>query len=327
MDARDEKIRFEILSSLYRQFEEDPLHARLSNEDIAEENDQIESDEIDYIIDRIDGEYVDAQSYAGGLIDVEITSRGIEHLSSQGVQTLLDTSLRYDILQAVYKVDREHKGNFLRVSEFTEQAGAAESEVLANLKYLKQKRLVSLMSGWNGIEITNKGRNKYESYRDDGVEIPSSSTSQSTRQAEIGRGDEEQAENLFRDIVELASSEVRILDRYAKLGIFTWVNTYIPSGVSVKVLTSGQVTGGDYADEIASELDDSMTVEIRELPNHNWDFHDRYVFRDEDMGWSWGHSFHDSGDRQHTPTELKPVNRRRIIQKFDDAWEQATSVM
>lgn len=327
MNTQDEKIRFEILTSLYRKFEQDPLHSELSNDDLSDEHNNFEKDDINYVIDRIDGEHADVQSYMGGLRDVEITARGIEHLSKQGVETILDNSLRYELLRNAYEADREGRGAFVDIPEFIDDIGATEKETLCNVEYLKQKRLIELFNGYNGIQITDRGREKFESYRDDGVDIPSNSISQSTKQAEIGRGDSQKAENLFRDIVELTSEEVRILDRYAKTGLFEWINAYVPTDVSVKVLTSGRVTGGTYADDISDELNESIDVEVRKLPNSDWDFHDRYIFRDEDMGWSWGHSFHDSGDRQHTASELKPVNRERISKKFDETWERADRVV
>jgi hypothetical protein len=184
-----------------------------------------------------------------------------------------------------------------------------------------------LFDGFRSVEITNQGRERYEKYRDDGVEIPSTSLSESTRQAEIGKGDSQEAENLFRDIVELAQSEVIVLDRYAKKGLFQWLDKHVPAGVQIRVLTSGRVTGGSYTQDIQQPLTNPSDVEVRELPNSDWDFHDRYIFRDGDMGWSWGHSFHDSGDRQHTANELKPVNRDNILSKFQSSWNRANKVI
>jgi hypothetical protein len=70
------------------------------------------------------------------------------------------------------------------------------------------------------------------------------------------------------------------------------------------------------------------TIYARHLPStkSDWAFHDRYVIRDQEYGWTWGSSFHDSGEKQHTPTELRPINLNRILADFNAAWPRAAVV-
>ena len=326
MDSRDENIRLGILKEVYEEFHNNPPRVLVSNHEIAETLD-VELDDINYILDRIDGESIDVQSYLGGRKDAEITAKGIEFLSSQGHNTLLDSKTRYNILQILYKTDREQRHSLVNIDKLKDETDAEEAELLRNIEYLKQMNCVELHGGYSTIQITNHGRERHEKYRDDGIGIPSTASSESTMQAEIGKGETQKAENLFRDIVELAETEIVILDRYAKQGLFNWIDKHVPAGVQIRVLTSGRVTGGSYTKDIKQPLSTPSDVEVRELPNSDWDFHDRYIFRDDEMGWSWGHSFHDSGDRQHTANELKPINRDTILQKFESAWKQASQVI
>lgn len=329
MDAKDEKIRLEILELLHEAFKNNPGNPHISNDELSESLVGTDEKDINYILDRIDGDYAEIQTYLGGGKRAEITARGVEYLSKQGHPTFLDTETRYALLELLYTSDRENRRVGLSINQLVEQMGVDHSTILRNVRYLKQKNILDLRGGFGGnstVQLTNHGRERWEAYRDDGVEIPSTTLSESTRQAEIGRGDRSKAEHLFRDIVELSQEEVVVLDRYAKKELFEWLEGYVPRGVQVRVLTSSVVTGGSYTEEVYEVLSNSDTVEVRELSNSDWDFHDRYVFRDDDMGWSWGHSFHDSGDRQHTANELKPINRDKILEKFENAWEQAESV-
>lgn len=326
MKSRDENIRLGILREVYDEFHDNPPRVRVSNDELSEKLD-VDADDIDYILGRMDGEYADVQSYLGGKKVAEITSTGIEFLSKQGHTTLLDSEIRYRILQVLYEIDRERRHALVDIETLKDETGADEEELLRNIEYLKQKNCVELHGGYSTIQITNHGRERHEKYRDDGIGIPSTASSESTLQAEIGRGETQKAENLFRDIVELAHSEIVILDRYAKQGLFDWIDKHIPKGVQVRVLTSGRVTDSSYPQDIKQSLSNPSDVEVRELPNRDWDFHDRYIFRDDQIGWSWGHSFHDSGDRQHTANELKPINRDTILEKFENAWNRANKVI
>lgn len=327
MNSRDEKIRLEILKALYDAFEDEPHSYSITNRELADEIQGINEDEVEYMLDRVDGEYADVNSYGGGLRDVEIAYRGIEYLAEVGYPTLLDSKTRYDLLQVLYEEDRETRNSSVNVDELADELGVDQGEIIKNVRYLRQRNCIDLVNGFRAVRITNYGREQFERYRDDGVEIPSTTLSSETRQAEIGKGATKEAENLFRDIVELAQSEVVILDRYAKEGVFEWIDKHVPRGVQVRVLTSGRVTGGSYARDIQEPLSNPTDVKVKELPNNDWDFHDRYVFRDDDMGWSWGHSFHDSGHRQHTANELKPINRDTIIGEFEAAWSKASKVI
>ncbi|QHS17216.1 hypothetical protein GWK26_08715 [haloarchaeon 3A1-DGR] len=326
MDPKDEKIKFEVVKIAYDSFRNNPPRSRVSNEEISNEL-EVDISEIDYILDRIDGDEIDKQAYLGGKQDVEITASGIEFLADKGVDTLLNTDTRYHILENLYQEDYGSRMGAVSANDLLEELDLDEDELLANVEYLKQKNLLELFNGYDGYEITNFGRERYEGYQESGIEIPSSRRAQSRRQAEIGRGDHQEAENLFRDVVELAQDEVRILDRYAREPLYDWVDAHIHDQVDTKVLTSDSVTNGSYASNIKNKLTKPSNVEVREISNQDWDFHDRYLIRDEDMGWAWGHSFHDSAERQHTATELEPVNLETVSAKFNAAWKTASKVI
>lgn len=326
MDAKDGKIRLEVLKVLYEAFESDPTNYTVRGETIKESIDGVDSNDIDYILDRMDGEFADVDKYPS-LRDVEILAKGIEFLDEQGFETILGTDSRYEILEAIYLEDRNKNLIAVGMDAIKEETGLDEDEIIKNLRYLKHKRCIKFYSGPASVKITESGRERWEKYRDEGVGIPSSSRARSTRQEEIGDGEREKAERLFRSIVELAQNEVVILDNYARKPLFVWLESHVPDGVNIRVATTGAVTGGSYVSEVRESLSNVEDIEIREMADFDEIFHDRYVFRDNDMGWEWGQSFHGSGKGQHTPSELTPKNRDILLQKFEDTWVDAEEVL
>lgn len=158
------------------------------------------------------------------------------------------------------------------------------------------------------------------------MEISRTGTHRSLRQASIGPDEPQKAENLFRDVVELAQEEVIIIDRYARDGLYDLLQ-HVPEGVDIKVVTSDGVTGGGYQQRVNQFAQQHADIEVRSLPDSDWDFHDRYVIRDWEDGWAWGHSFHDAGDTQHTASELRPINCESIVAQFTNAWQNGSVIV
>ena len=330
MDVADEKIRTEVLKQLYQVFEDRPRNG-VSNEIIDESLPEISLNDINYMLRRLEDEHAEVQHYMSGKMDAQITDEGVEHLSQVGVSTFLDDGTRYDVLSLLYEADREGGGRgYVQYGDLVEKLGIDKAVLNRNLWYLEEKRLIESRGGTRGqylrsAEITDHGRSKYEAYRDSGAEIPATSGSSFGRQASIDSGEQQQAENLFRDIVELARDEVLILDRFAREGLYELLE-HVPNGVEIRVLTSGRVNGSDYTQTVREFQDDHPEIEVRKVDDSSWEFHDRYIFRDENVAWAWGHSFHDAGDTQHTASELAPINRDRTLSKFEETWEQGDQV-
>lgn len=201
-----------------------------------------------------------------------------------------------------------------------------ENTVDGNIWYLKEKYLVETRGGGGGLYyhetgITERGAERYEEYVHDGVEIPRTSARQVFRQTTLGPDEPEKAENLFRDFVELAREEIIIIDRFAREGLYDLLH-HVPRGVQINVITTNRAMGEGYEERVSNFKENHSGIEVRFLQDSDWDFHDRYVLRDRQDGWEWGSSFHDAGETQHTPTELRPVHRETIIKHFENAWQE-----
>jgi len=332
MQEKDEKIRREVLKWLYNGFEDNPS-AKWDGTALPDDLDQFDETDIEYVVNRMDGELVDTEaSTSSPMHTIDLHPQGIEELHQQGFDTLLDDDARYEILAVLYQASREDpRRPFVSRDELVDAVGFGEEKVDQNIWYLKEKRLVERQGGLGGglfrrVKITEHGSEKYESYQEDGIEIPSSLGVTSIRQASIGPGESGKAENLFRDFVELADDEVIVIDRYARKPLYDLLG-HVPSGVNIQVVTSERVVNNDYEQRVQKFESNHSEVEVRYLDDSNWDFHDRYVIRDREDGWAWGHSFHDAGDTQHTASELKPVNRDRIIREFQKAWQQGQVIV
>jgi hypothetical protein len=332
MKQKDEKIRREILKWLYEGFEEHP-GATFDGTELPEDLDQFDNTDIEYVIGRMEDEFVETSATSKSpFYHVELLPKGIEKLHQDGFETILDSDSRYEILEVLYQRSREDpRRPFVKRDSLIEIVSSSEEEVDRNIWYLKEKRLVESRPGMSGnlfrrAKITEYGSEKYESFSEDGIEIPSSLGVTSIRQASIGPGESDKAENLFRDFVELAENEVIVIDRYARKPLYDLLS-HVPSGVDVQVVTSDRVVNNDYQQRVQQFEDSHSDVKVRYLDDKDWDFHDRYIIRDRIDGWAWGHSFHDAGDTQHTASELKPVNRDRIISEFQKAWNQGQVIV
>lgn len=331
MGQQDEKVAREILKVLYDQFE-DVQYRGVTGDELYDVLDEYDQDRVAYVAERIDGEYVEVRGALGQRIStVQITAGGIEKLHEDGYETILDGDVRYEILEELYQLDRENAGLvFAERDELIDEIGD-EEVVDQNIWYLKEKRLVETHGGggglfYHGAHITDRGADRFEAYRHDGVEIPRTGTHRSLRQASIGPNESRKAENLFRDVVELAQEEVIIIDRYAREGLYDLLQ-HVSDGVDIKVMTTDRVTGGGYQQRVNQFVQQHADIEVRSLPDNDWDFHDRYVIRDREDGWAWGHSFHDAGDTQHTASELRPINRESIVAQFTSAWQNGSVIV
>lgn len=332
MKEEDKKIRREVLKWLYNGFEENPS-AKWDGTALPDDLDQFDETDIEYVVGRMDGELIDTEATTSSpMHTIDLRPQGIEELHRQGFDTVLDNDARYEILTVLYQASRdEPRRPFVSREDLMDSVGFETEKVDQNIWYLKEKRLVERQGGlggglFNRVKITEYGSEKYEAYQEDGIEIPSSLGVTSIRQASIGPGESGKAENLFRDFVELADDEVIVIDRYARKPLYDLLG-HVPSGVDIQVVTSEHVVNNDYEQRFRKFENNHPDVEVRYLDNSDWDFHDRYVIRDREDGWAWGHSFHDAGDTQHTASELKPVNRDRIIRGFQKAWKKGQVIV
>jgi DNA-binding MarR family transcriptional regulator len=332
MKEKDEKIRREVLKWLYNGFEENPS-AKWNGTALPDDLDQFDETDIEYVVSRMDGELVDTEATTSSpMHTIDLRPQGIEELHQEGFDTLLDDDVRYEILAVLYQASRdEPRKPFVSREDLMDEVGVDEKKVDQNIWYLKEKRLVERQGGLGGglfsrVKITEYGSEKYEAYQEDGIEIPSSLGLTSIRQASIGPGESGKAKNLLRDFVELADDEVIVIDRYARKPLYDLLG-HVPSGVDVQVVTIERVVNNVYEQRVRKFQNNHSDVEVRYLDDSDWDFHDRYVIRDREDGWAWGHSFHDAGDTQHTASELKPVNRDRIIREFQKAWQKGQVIV
>lgn len=327
MPGQDKKIRWDILKWLYDQFEESP-RGRWSGEDFLDDlKQEFDEDDVVYNVERMDGELLEKDSTMGSRIyGIHILPEGIERLHSEGYNTILDSENRYDILEILYQADRGNPGfAYLSKEEIADELDIDRNTVDQNIWYLKEKRLVDERSGSRDVGITDSGRSRYEQYLEDGTGIPRTESRSSLRQASIGPQESGKAENLFRDFVELSKEEVIIVDRFAREGLYDLLE-HVPSGVEIKVITTDRVMSQGYQQRVNQYRQQHSSVEVRYLSDDNWNFHDRYIIRDREDAWAWGHSFHDAGDTQHTASELKPINREQIIDQFESAWKNGSVI-
>ena len=332
MTDKDEKIRREILKWLYDRFEEDP-NGHWTDEGFFEGLSSFDKEDVVYNVERMDGEFVEKEGALGKRIAwIQITPGGIEELHEQVYDTILNADTRYAILEVLYDTDRQNPGlAYLGRDDLLDAVDVSEDEIDQNVWYLKEKRIVETSGAGGGlfyhrVKITKRGSERHEQYEQDGVEIPRAGGRSALLQASIGPNEAGKAENLFRDFVELAQDEVIIIDRFAREGLYDLLQ-HIPSGVEINVVTTDRVTGQGYQQRVKQFAQQHSDIQVRYLSDSNWEFHDRYVIRDREDAWAWGHSFHDAGDTQHTASELKPINRESIINQFNTAWQRANVLL
>lgn len=324
MSISNQVVHREILSYIYEKLKDDFRHS-VDLREMVEEFDDLDMEELRYHIERLQDKR-QVENKAQNL--VQITVEGVEKLDREGYETLLDTDLRYEILRRAYEEDRGNAFAYIDGNELFEELDASPVEISRNLWYLSQKGFIDRSGTSNDFQLEGEGRNRYEQYHDEGIPIPRTHPLQRYTQHTIEQGDREKAENVFREIVEVAREEVIVVDTYAKGRLYDLMERHIPSIVDVKILMSDMEKDEEnielYRDYAAGKEGD---VELRYLDyREDYPFHSREVIRDREAGWVWDHTFADAGDRHHTISQLRPVNLENDLEAFDEAWEGAETV-
>lgn len=325
MSATDQQLHREILTRIYEEHDGSFRGVMVDYRSLAEEFQDLDTDEFRYHVDRLKDDYFLEQPAQN---HVRITPDGVEKLAHEGYETFLESDLRYEILRVSYERDRGTSGAYIDQNDLTEELNVAGEELQPHLWYLSEKNLIDLSGTRAMVQLTGTGRNRYEEYRDEGMPIPRTDPIQQFTQHTIAQGDEEKAENVFRDIVEVARDEVIVIDAYAKGRLYDMMEEHIPSVVDLKILMSDREVEDENIEayhDLAEEREGD--VELRYLDY--WDeypFHSREVIRDREAGWIWDHTFADAGNRHHTISQLRPVNLENDIDVFDEVWQEAETI-
>lgn len=329
----DDKLQREILQEVYEKHK-DAIRRQANFHEVNESLDHIERDDLMYHLTRMqDNGLVELD---GSLSSVRInflgvTADGVELLDRDGYETILQDDLRYVILEALYEVDRENAGRrgvFVSCEDLAEELGVDRQDFKVNIWYLKKKGLINEQGRAGHLQITSQGRNRYDEYQNEGIPIPRTKPLSQWTQHVIGKGDTEKAMNIFRDIVELARKEIIVVDPFAQGKLYDEMLTVVPSVVSIKILCTDQEIDDENKEKF-SALSEGRTSEaqLRYLNYRGeWPFHDRLLLRDQEDGWVWGHTFAHSGTKHHTINQMRPVNVETDLEKFEDAWSEATVV-
>lgn len=324
MSISDQQLHREILGCIYDALNPDfRRHANVP--DMVDEFDELNLDELRYHINRLAENRLVERSAQH---HVQLTPSGVEKLAQDGYETLLDFDLRYEILRVAYELDRGTPNAYINITEVREGLDVSEEAMDPQLWYLSQKGLIDLTGTSRDFQLTADGRNRYEEYRDEGIPIPRTQPLQRFTQHTIEQGDRDKAENVFRDIVEIARDEVIVIDAYAKGRLYDMLEEHVPTAVDVNILMTDreiEEENIELYEEYAEGKDGD--VELRYLDYRDeYPFHTREVIRDREAGWIWDHTFADAGNRHHTISQLRPVNLENDLKAFDQAWEEAESV-
>lgn len=324
MSISDQQLHREILGCIYDALNPDfRRHANVP--DMVDEFDELNLDELRYHINRLAENRLVERSAQH---HVQLTPSGVEKLAQDGYETLLDFDLRYEILRVAYELDRGTPNAYINITEVREGLDVSEEAMNPQLWYLSQKGLIDLTGTSRDFQLTADGRNRYEEYRDEGIPIPRTQPLQRFTQHTIEQGDRDKAENVFRDIVEIARDEVIVIDAYAKGRLYDMLEEHVPTAVDVNILMTDreiEEENIELYEEYAEGKDGD--VELRYLDYRDeYPFHTREVIRDREAGWIWDHTFADAGNRHHTISQLRPVNLENDLKAFDQAWEEAESV-
>lgn len=324
MSISDQQLHREILGCIYDALNPDfRRHANVP--DMVDEFDELNLDELRYHINRLAENRLVERSAQH---HVQLTPSGVEKLAQDGYETLLDFDLRYEILRVAYELDRGTPNAYINITEVREGLDVSEEAMNPQLWYLSQKGLIDLTGTSRDFQLTADGRNRYEEYRDEGIPIPRTQPLQRFTQHTIEQGDRDKAENVFRDIVEIARDDVIVIDAYAKGRLYDMLEEHVPTAVDVNILMTDreiEEENIELYEEYAEGKDGD--VELRYLDYRDeYPFHTREVIRDREAGWIWDHTFADAGNRHHTISQLRPVNLENDLKAFDQAWEEAESV-
>ena len=323
MGAADQKLHRELLIQLYEEVSPH-FRRRINTSPLVQEFDMLDRDELRYHINRLEEHrFVERK----GRAFAEITVEGVEKLDRDGYNTFLESDLRYEILRVAYDIDRGKSAAYINVDDFTEALEVSEEDLTPHTWYLSGKHLLGPVGG-RTFQLTADGRNRYEEYRNEGLPVPRTHPTKQFTQHTIGQGDQEKAENIFREIVELAREEVLVIDTFAKGRLFQMLEEHVPSIVDVKILMSDREVEEENIDlyhNFAEGKDGK--VELRYLDYRTeYPFHQREVIRDREQGWIWDHTFADAGKKHHTISQLRPVNLETDLEAFEEAWAEAEMV-
>jgi hypothetical protein len=250
MKQKDEKILLDLLKEGYKVFKEETYEYTNVQEVI--DNSKYSRDEIEHVLKRVEGQYFDLLKSIQGINSYQITAEGIEKLSEEGHETILDSKIRYEILKILYQQYR-NSNNRRSVSREDLIDEIDDPDLVdTNIWYLDDKGIVEKSAGGGGIlfrsaTITSRGLQRYEEYDESGVEIPRKNRSSQFKQVAISEGETQKAENMFRDFVELSNDEVILIDAYAGKKLLNGKLTHVPKGVDIKILTSDRVFQGSNA--------------------------------------------------------------------------------
>jgi len=325
MSEADQQLHREILIQIYEEQQENFRATMVNVPSMVAEFEDLDRDEFEYHLERLQD---DRNIERSAQHHVEITGNGVGKLAQEGYETFLESDLRYEILRIAYELDRGAAHVFIDQDDIADELDLPREELQPDIWYLFEKGLIELTGTNASIQLTGEGRNRYEAYRDEGMPIPRTDPIQRFTQHTIGQGDREKAENVFRDIVEVAREEIIVIDAYAKGRLYQMMGEHIPSVVDVKILMSDREVEDDNIEQCEEFAEGRAgDVELRYLDY--WDeypFHTREVIRDREAGWIWDHTFADAGNRHHTISQLRPVNLENDLEVFDDCWENATTV-
>ncbi|MFC6906913.1 hypothetical protein [Halalkalicoccus tibetensis] len=320
----DQKIQREILKFLYQQWVENP-RGQTNTGEVGKELEDIFENGYKYHLTRLnDNGYINTESLSARHQYVNISITGIEKLTQDGYETILVDDHRYAILRVLYEIDRQKGGaahNHVGMDILQEEIEIDDETLKQNIWYLEEKRLVETGPGrMLSVQITARGRNRYEEHRNDNTQIPRTHTGARWTQHTIAQGDFEKANSVFRDFVELARDEVIIIDSYAKAGLYEMLEA-VPGTVDVRVIGSDRQLNDEHREAYRTFARGRPgETELRFLEYNEWPFHGRYMIRDREDGYVWDHTFADSGSGHHTISEVRPVNLENTMADFDQAW-------
>lgn len=320
MSISDLKLHRELLVTIYETLDPD-FRQYVDIQAMLEDFDDLDEEELRYHLGRLEDNRLVEQS-AQNLL--QLTAEGIDKLDQEGYDTLLESDLRYDILRVAYEQDRGTIHVYITEDDICNELDITEEDAAPHIWYLAEKGLID-RAGTGGFQLTADGRTRYEEYRDEGMPIPRTHPLQRFTQHTIEQGDREKAENVFREIVEVAREEVIVIDAYAKGRLYDMLEEHVPDVVDVKILMTDKEFDDENIELYENYADGkSGDVELRYLDYYgDYPFHTREVIRDREAGWIWDHTFADAGNRHHTISQLRPVNLENDLDAFDEAWAAA----
>jgi hypothetical protein len=122
----------------------------------------------------------------------------------------------------------------------------------------------------------------------------------------------------LRKIIELARQDILFVDPYLEAEFVSRYLVYVPSGVTIRLLTDKKLQHLLPAVDVFS-LQRSTTVEVRSTPS----IHDRYVFIDKSACYQSGASFKDGAKSAGTTITQIVDAFAAISQAYELLWQRA----